>query len=254
MTLTKKCNKCGVEKELSAFSKRKRAKDGFQSWCKQCYAIAHSEWYKDNKNEVDYKNREWARNNIERAKARQRKYYEENKQRISETAHARYVAKHGMRIKKTEEERKELREKYLKKYFAENKSKINAKKMERLNNDPIFARAERLRLALREGVNTARNGGRSNKKSLLKQVTTLYSAQLWEYLCKTWENRYGKKWSGEPYHIDHILPLCTAKTIEDIDRLFHYSNLQMLTPEDNIKKKEKDIKLKNAEALRHFSY
>ena len=32
----KKCNKCGIEKQLSDFFKHKNAKDGYENACKQC--------------------------------------------------------------------------------------------------------------------------------------------------------------------------------------------------------------------------
>lgn len=38
------------------------------------------------------------------------------------------------------------------------------------------------------------------------------------------------------YHIDHKIPLSTAKTEEDVIRLCHYTNLQLLTKEDNLAK------------------
>jgi hypothetical protein len=47
-----------------------------------------------------------------------------------------------------------------------------------------------------------------------------------------WDNR--KEW-----HIDHIIPLSSAKTEEDIYKLCHYTNLQPLWAEDNIKKSNK---------------
>ena len=46
----------------------------------------------------------------------------------------------------------------------------------------------------------------------------------------TWEN-HGKLW-----HIDHIVPLATAETEEDLYKLFHYTNLQPLLVQDNLKK------------------
>ena len=38
------------------------------------------------------------------------------------------------------------------------------------------------------------------------------------------------------YHIDHIVPLATAKTEEDIIKLCHYTNLQLLLAEENLQK------------------
>ena len=48
----------------------------------------------------------------------------------------------------------------------------------------------------------------------------------------TWENH------GE-WHIDHIIPLASAKTEEDLYKLNHYTNLQPLWAIDNLKKSNK---------------
>ena len=52
-----------------------------------------------------------------------------------------------------------------------------------------------------------------------------------------WSN-YGN-WNGIPetinsaWDIDHIVPLCTAKSVEDIIHLNHYTNLQPLCSYEN---------------------
>ena len=47
----------------------------------------------------------------------------------------------------------------------------------------------------------------------------------------TWENYPDKIWE-----VDHITPLSTVETFEDVIKLCHYSNLQPLLIEDHKKK------------------
>ena len=47
-----------------------------------------------------------------------------------------------------------------------------------------------------------------------------------------WDN-YGD------WHLDHIKPLCLSENYEDLIRLNHYTNLQPLWAEDNLKKNRK---------------
>lgn len=47
----------------------------------------------------------------------------------------------------------------------------------------------------------------------------------------TWNN-----WSLFGWHIDHIIPLSSAKTESEMIKLCHYTNLQPLRAEENHKK------------------
>ena len=50
----------------------------------------------------------------------------------------------------------------------------------------------------------------------------------------------GMSWNNRSeWHIDHIIPLSSAKTEEEIYKLCHYSNLQPLWAEDNLSKGNK---------------
>lgn len=51
-----------------------------------------------------------------------------------------------------------------------------------------------------------------------------------------WEN-----WSQYGWHLDHIIPLSSAKTKEEMESLCHYKNLQPLWWRDNLSKSDKII-------------
>ena len=48
----------------------------------------------------------------------------------------------------------------------------------------------------------------------------------------SWDNR-------SEWHIDHIIPLSSVKTEDELYKLCHYKNLQPLWAEDNLKKSNK---------------
>ena len=61
--------------------------------------------------------------------------------------------------------------------------------------------------------------------------------EFYDYLLQTYFENYGEKYNGDQkVNIDHIIPLVTAKTNEDVYKLFHYTNLQLLKSKDNIDK------------------
>jgi hypothetical protein len=78
------------------------------------------------------------------------------------------------------------------------------------------------------------------KSESLKKITGLAVDVLIKYLLKTFKENYGYEWEGqESVHIDHIIPLSTAKTEEDVKKLCHYTNLQLLKAKDNLEKKDR---------------
>jgi hypothetical protein len=66
--------------------------------------------------------------------------------------------------------------------------------------------------------------------------------QFWPGM--TWSN-YGK------WHVDHIIPLCTANSKEALEKLCHYTNLQPLWAVDNLRKNKKVHANLNSTSLRN---
>lgn len=150
-------------------------------------------------------------------------------------------------MKKQEKEGKQKKSKRNRRYKEAHKDEIKAYRnanKERFgeyarmyrkerHKDPIKRLSDQARGTISQSF--LRKGYKKDTKSAI--LTGLSSAELTDYLLQTFELNYGKKWDGvEPVHIDHIVPLKTAKSEEDVKRLCHFSNLQLLTAQDNLRK------------------
>ena len=81
--------------------------------------------------------------------------------------------------------------------------------------------------------------GYSKKSHTYEIIGTDYET-FYNHLLRTFVDNYGYDWDGkEEVHIDHIIPLASAKTEEEIVKLCHYSNLQLLKAKDNLDKSDK---------------
>lgn len=93
----------------------------------------------------------------------------------------------------------------------------------------------RLKRALRRSVNRAFFYTTESKRKKTEAVLGC----SWEQARQHMESKFkpGMSWDnyGE-WHIDHIIPLATAKTAEDAERLSRISNLQPLWAKDNMRK------------------
>ena len=129
---------------------------------------------------------------------------------------------------------KETRKKYLQ--SDEGKAIYNKYFKERRKSDPIFKLANTARTRIVSFLKTHN----INKKRSTAQIVGCSPEFLKKYLENkftsgmTWQNhgRYG-------WHIDHIVPLASAKTTEEMKKLMHYTNLQPLWAIENLKKKDK---------------
>ena len=150
-----------------------------------------------------------------------------------------YNRRYRCHAKKWVENNREKVNKSKSRYYYKNKIEINKKKATYMKKRRLEDRSFKLKWNIRNLIRNSLNKKCHRKTSRTAEIVGCDLDTLCKYLFATWEKNYGTKWNGEEYHIDHIIPLATAKTEEDVIRLCHYTNLQMLTPEDNLAKSDK---------------
>lgn len=162
------------------------------------------------KNCLNKERREYYNRNRDKSLDYSKKYYEKNKEAIST-----WMKKYA------EDNREVLREK-AKKY-----------RRKRYNSDELFKMKSDIRTRIRSGF---KSYGGKDKSSIE------YLGCSIEFYKEYLESKFteGMNWDnyGE-WHIDHIVPLASAKTKIELGSLFHYKNTQPLWAEDNLRKGDK---------------
>jgi hypothetical protein len=225
------CSACKIEKELSCFSKDKYSKDGLTYSCKECKKKRDKVFNQkkiiseDEKVKKSKYLKNWQEKNRDRIIEDRRKKYQKERDKI-------LLKNNIYRINnplKTKER--------LKKYSEKNKDKRNIRETNKRNNDPLY----RLKVNVRGRITNFFKQKGLLKKNLTSEIVGCSLQFLKEHI----ENQFtqGMCWEkmGSHIHIDHIIPLSSAKTEEEIYKLCHYTNLQPLWAEDNMKKGAKII-------------
>lgn len=270
---TKICSKCKKELPLEKFSKNKCQKDGLCNQCKDCikenyisdreknrskekeYYLKNKDrisWYskkryqrdkekikqkrkdyyrekiknasEESKEEIRKKQREYYNNNKEKIREYQNKWYDEHKEEYRKK-HSEYYFKNKDKVKAYREKNKE----HIKEITRENKKS-------KMQNDELYRFSQRVRGCLNKSFKRQNATKSKHSEELLGCSVPFFQ----DYLKQTFFNAYGYEYDGiEKVHIDHIIPLATAKTVEDVEKLCHYTNLQLLRAEDNLKKGSK---------------
>jgi hypothetical protein len=225
---TRKCKKCGVEKELtSEFFRQDIRSSGvyFYPKCKICMDEQQKEYYQENREGILEQKQVYHQENKEQSKA----YRQENKEEIKKQK-AVYRQENKEEIKKQKkaynQENKEKIKKQKAGYYQENKEEIKKRNnkwgKEKRKNDPSF----RLRKNVSNSINKElkKNGSSKNGKSImnylpytLEQLKAHLENKFEDWM--TWENQgtYNlDKWDdADPktwkWQIDHITPHSTFK-------------------------------------------
>ena len=152
-------------------------------------------------------------------------------------------------------ENPEKRKEYIKKYNNENKEKLLKKRKEyyKKNKEKILKRTKerfsqrkkediffKLKTKLRTDIYISLKRKKRNKR--LEEILGTSINGLKHYIesqfesWMTWEN-----WGKTTWHIDHIVPLSSAKDEQSLFELWHYTNLRPLSAIENLKKGKKII-------------
>jgi len=215
---TKVCSKCKVEKQVCEFGNSKLSKDGLLYSCKECNNKRSVDYRKNNSEKVLELTRNWTKKNPEWVYNRHKKWREENPEKVKEMR--------GNWLNKNPEKRKEYRENY--------KSRKQEQRKDRRDKDPVFNLTNRMRCRIWKYLNILK----ISKKNKTFDIVGCSPEFLKEHLETQFTD--GMSWDNRSeWHIDHIIPLSSAKTEDELYKLCHYENLQPLWAEDNLKKSDK---------------
>jgi hypothetical protein len=201
--ITKECSKCLQVKIIDNFYRNKKIKCGYESKCKECVCKNNNNYYY---------------NNIESCKIAMKRWSSMNKEYLSD---------------------------YKKKYKKDNKDIINEWHRRRWDEDSLYRLTFSIRNSIRESIV---NNGYSKKLKTYDILGCSFEEFLLHIESKfedwmTWSNK--GLYNGDfnyGWDIDHIIPISSAKTEDDIIKLNHYTNLQPLCSKINrdIKKNKID--------------
>ena len=247
METEKKCNRCGLILPIDEFYKRKDGKS--RNPCKKCKkitdAISSKKWYQTDEGKLKqklykkkYRIKKKEENRIIRENKKQMRINDQlEKKRIKDLVKQEKIR---LEIHKKEEYNKKLEYyksdeyKEIKRKKERDRYRVRFKK--RWESDETFAIKVRLRNLIRKSF-IVRGYSKTSKtqdilgidyEGLIKHLESQFKDGM------SWENR------GE-WHIDHIIPLSSETSKEELTKLCHYTNLQPLWAEDNLKKGDKII-------------
>ncbi len=215
------CSRCKTDKAPSEFNKDKSHKNGLKSECRVCTKDMYKEWSTSEDGQRYKQEYDKARyyENIEHEKKRMKKWREANRDH------------HIAQVKAWREENPDKVKEY-----ERNRPSRAAWYRKKRREDINFRIAGSLRSRLRAATRAQLAGGSPKKGSAIENLG--YSMDEFIFHLEglfqegmSWDN-YGE------WHIDHVLPLSgfDLSDPEQVKKACHYTNLQPLWAEDNLRK------------------
>jgi hypothetical protein len=215
-------------------------KDGHVSKCKKCVNENSKKYREDNKELLKERSKKYYENNKEKIIERVKKYEIDNREERLEyykEYHQLNKVKRNARNTKYKEENKELLKEKGKEYRENNKEKIkkwrednrehlNEYHRNRYKKDVLY----NLRHKTKSIISKTLKECKINKENNTIDILGCDYESLLNHLHN---NPYGFKISDNEMDIDHIVPLSSSTTEEELMELFRYENLQLLPSEYN---------------------
>lgn len=155
----------------------------------------------------------WQSENIPKVRANQKRYDERNPDKV-----------------------RERKERHDKKYPEQLKARRKRYNDKRLKEDPVYRYLMEIRKKTREYA--FKNYNHTGNEFF--KVIGISIDGFKEYIQGKFKD--GMNWDNhgiDGWHFDHIIPISNAKTIEEVEKLSHYTNLQPLWKEENESKGNK---------------
>jgi len=234
LCIMKRCITCKKEKQIDSFSKNRSKKDGRQQKCKEC----EKDYYWSNRDNIIKKRKESFEENKDLILSKRAEYYKKHQDK--KIAYSR-----AYREKNKEKDLAYKREHYYnnKEYYANKHREYRDKNKDRIreyhtkycakrrSSDPMYRLVSGIRSRISNICSSMKNKKNwktfdaigCNREDFKLYIESFFVSGM------SWDN-YGE------WHIDHIKPLCTAKTEEDVFTLNHYTNLRPMWWFDNLAK------------------
>lgn len=216
------CKTCSIEKSITDFHFRKD-NNCYRKTCKICWAIKGKKYTAQNKEKVALYQKKFALENSEHLKQYRANYYSENKEYLNEKNKIDYhnnIEKYRALSKAYYEKHKELKPVLTPEEKA-SRAHLNIIKhrlRQRVHNVLKLRNWEKCK-SLYEYIGCS-------KEQLIQHIESQFESGM------SWENR-------SEWHIDHVMPLASANTSEELYMLCFYLNLKPMWASDNISKNDK---------------
>lgn len=203
------CKECKIEKDLSDYYYNKEGKLKSNS-CKSCFCA---------------KMKEYRKLNVEKVKITRKNYYQNNKESM--------LNKNVEWCRKNKEHRNQrARENYHKNHH---KIQKNEYVLNRMVEDELF----KLKFNTRSLIRNAIRRSFTKKSKKTSEILGCTFEEFKIYLESKFDENMSWENQGTYWHLDHIIPISSAQTEEEVYKLNHYTNFQPLYWLDNLKKSNK---------------